>query len=212
MLRNIDAWGIADDNVAKVLHVGTGSMIRAAAPSTYVLDRFDPRLAASVASWVRSADELFMLAPSTPPPLTASKVRVWTQQHGEPLMFRESATGALVGYAELNPMRRDRSHLWIGHVIVDPARRGQGLGFALTRALLDRAFDMQRAERVTLVVFPENQAAVECYRAAGFRIHGEETQRLLGPVRHCRLLRMEMSADTYARAIRAPRSATLARL
>jgi RimJ/RimL family protein N-acetyltransferase len=59
-------------------------------------------------------------------------------------------------------------HWWVGHCIVAPRRRGNGIGLHMVRLLLDRAFDARNARRVSLIVFPSNFDAVRCYRAAGF--------------------------------------------
>ena len=56
-----------------------------------------------------------------------------------------------------------------GFVIVDSARRGQGLGKELLRLALDHAFSVLKAREVTLGVFENNPAARFCYLAAGFR-------------------------------------------
>lgn len=73
--------------------------------------------------------------------------------------------------------------LRFGFVIVDPAKRGRGIGKAMLQQGLDYAFRLYRAERVTLGVFEDNAPARRCYRAAGFsdtevhhsyRIHGRE--------------------------------------
>lgn len=158
------------------------------------LVRFEPAQAPRVASWVRSDDELFWLAPGTQPPITAEKVLNWTRRSGNAYAFTHRGS-APVGYGELNPLRRDPRDLWIGHVIIDPARRGQGLGRALTDALIHRAFKIEGAHRLTLVVFPENAAAVQCYRSAGFRLRGTEHQ-VFGPRRlRYSLLRFELTPE-----------------
>lgn len=61
----------------------------------------------------------------------------------------------------------NRIHL--GHVMVDPARRGQGLGKEMVRAALRYAFFVMGAERVTLAVFEHNEPARRCYQAVGFQ-------------------------------------------
>jgi RimJ/RimL family protein N-acetyltransferase len=158
------------------------------------LRTFAPEQAAVVASWVRSREELFQLAPSTPPPITADKVRNWTRARGQAFAFHLEPDDRPVGYAELNPMSRDPHHLWIGHVLIDPARRGMGLGRLLARTLVDFAFTQAAAHRLTLVVFPNNLAAVRAYQAAGFAICGEESQRFPTRRGRQRLLRMELTA------------------
>ena len=62
--------------------------------------------------------------------------------------------------------------LRVGFVIVDPTKRGRGIGQAMLRLGLDYAFLIYRAERVTLGVFEDNLPARACYASAGFRETG----------------------------------------
>ena len=52
-------------------------------------------------------------------------------------------------------------------VVIDPARRGKGLGREMISLAAERAFETGAAE-VQLMVFAENTAARKCYLAAGF--------------------------------------------
>ena len=138
------------------------------------LAAFDPAWAERVASWVATAQESYWLAPKTPPPITVECLATWGEPgHAPYLLFAQTET-APCGYGELNRLNSGRREYWLGHLIVDPARRGLGLGVQLTRLLLAEAFDQRGARRVTLVVFPENEAAVRCYQAAGMREDGHE--------------------------------------
>ena len=89
-------------------------------------------------------------------------------------------------------MRREPGHLWLGHLVVRPDQRGKGAGQVLVRALLAYASERHLASRVSLIVFPDNTAALKCYRRVGFTIVGEEYHQFgdVGPRR--RLLRLEI--------------------
>jgi len=52
---------------------------------------------------------------------------------------------------------------WVDHLYVDPARQRQGLGKALL------AISMKRGTPLRLWVFQRNAAAIDFYRACGFR-------------------------------------------
>lgn len=105
-----------------------------------------------------------------------------------------------VAYGELNVLDRGyRSH-WLGHLVVAPHARGQGLGRALTELLLARAFEVHESRRVTLVVFRENQSAIACYRKAGMRPDGFEHHFFEPYNRGARLLRMAMNSWRYRSA------------
>lgn len=138
------------------------------------LAAFAPKDAALVASWVRDAREAYWLAPRTPPPLTPEKVLEWQSPAGQALLLVEPPQDLAVAYGEVNPLGGRAGEFWLGHLLVAPDRRGQGLGRVLTRLLLQRAFERLGARRVTLVVFPENHGAIACYRAAGMHFDGYE--------------------------------------
>lgn len=147
------------------LAVGTTADDKSGFQDTLQLEPFNPRDAELIAGWVR-ARELRWLCPNTPAPLTAAKVRAWRPANGTAFVLREGGTG--VAYAELNPLPGVAGACWIGHLIVAPERRRRGVGTALVRGLVRYAADTLRAQRVCLIVFPENVAALRCYEAAGF--------------------------------------------
>ena len=157
---------------------------------------FDPRCAGLVVSWVRTPEELFHLAPKTAPPLTTAKVLGWCWPQGYPLLLWPTGGELPIGYAELNPMRSDSRHFWLGHVVLDPRRRGQGQGRRFVQALLRWSAAELGARRLSLVVFPDNQAAVACYLKAGFSLHGEEYHRFAPDGPKHRLLRFETHLHT----------------
>ncbi len=157
------------------------------------LEPFDPRGAAIVASWVRTRHEAFWLAPQTRPPITASDVVRWRRPGGNPLTLRRKDSTRMLGYGEVNPLNAQRHTYWLGHVIIPPDQRGRGLGRRLVQLLLAHAFETCRARRVSLVVFPENRAAVACYRAAGMVDEGFETHHFEAWGRTEELLRLGIS-------------------
>jgi len=149
-----------------------------------------------IARWVKSEEELRWLAPSTPPPLTAEKVAAWKRPGGEAFVLAMGGDDAPAGYGELNPMRSGCGDLWLGHLIVRPDLRGRGVGTFLSRALLSEAFEQRGADRVSLIVFPDNLAALRCYRRAGFITAGEEHHQFGGAGSTHRLLRLEIARAT----------------
>jgi RimJ/RimL family protein N-acetyltransferase len=155
------------------------------------LSNYNTKWGDFIAAWVQSEQDLRWLAPGTLPPLTGEKISAWKKVGGWALVGFERAAVAPVAYGELNPMRSEAGHFWIGHVLIDPQKRGLGVGRLFVHKLLEEAFQRQEARRVSLVVFPDNQAAVHCYQKCGFRIVGDENHRFLpGGPRH-RLLRLE---------------------
>jgi RimJ/RimL family protein N-acetyltransferase len=162
---------------------------------------FEATWAARLVSWVTSDQELYWLAPKTHPPLTPVSVVAWRGPDHSPYVLLPQAGADPVGYGELNRLTRGIRQYWLGHLVVDPARRGLGYGVELTRRLLREAFEERGAERVTLVVFPQNEAALKCYLSAGMRLDGHETHefRLYG--RRERLVRLVATRAERARFV-----------
>ncbi len=168
------------------------------APTTYArngpyyLCGFDPLMAPMLATWVKDAKELFWLAPSTVPPLTAAKVLNWQNTDVSAMVLHRDQTTEVLGYLELNLMPSQTRHLWMGHCIIRPERRGCGLGRLMVGLAIEDAFGRRQAESVSLVVFPDNVAAVECYRSVGFVTVGEQFKEFQGSTQTHRMLRMSI--------------------
>jgi len=165
----------------------------------YKLTAFRPRFAATIAAWPLNKDELRWLAPSTPPPLTAQKVKTWPRAGGLAFAYVARDSTTPVAYGEINPMRNQPDHYWLGHIVVSPDFRGHGIGRAFTIELTDHAFGPLCASRVSLVVFPDNEAAIRCYTSSGFRMTGTETHRFPRNAKPQRLLRFEMTRRAHER-------------
>lgn len=170
----------------------TGAPLPAGQAEACRLRQFDPRLAGLLVPWVDSPQVLRWLAPSAVPPLTAETVRCWHRADGRSLCLVGSRSTRLMAYGELNPMRHQVEHYWLGHILVNPSQRGRGLGTRFVQAMETYAFDTMGALQLTLVVFPDNDAAVRCYRRAGFRDVGEEDHRFTSAGPSFRLLRMTL--------------------
>ncbi len=86
----------------------------------------------------------------------------------------ERATRAPVAHAELDQIDRGRS-AHVCRVIVDPKRRGEGIGTALMDELRRVAFDELAVSRLRLNVYEWNAPAIASYEKVGFRtraLHG----------------------------------------
>ena len=153
---------------------------------------FDPAHAAEIAGWIVDERELCLLAPSTKPPLTAAAVIDWKKPGGSALVLLDTASPEPIAYGELNPMRRETRHVWLGHVIVRPDLRGQGLGRRFVQALVDHGFAVLHATHISLIVFPSNTAAINCYLRVGFRQVSDEYHAFNGSARKHRLVRLEI--------------------
>lgn len=153
--------------------------------------------AALVASWVRDAREAFWVAPRSRPPLTAAVVESWRSARGDRFLLYAASGDSPLGYGEVNALDSRRGSFWLGHLLVDPQHRGRGYGVALVRLLSEAAFTRRAARELSLVVFPENTAAIACYRRAGFRDDGCEVQEFAAYQKRVMLLRMVTTAPQY---------------
>jgi len=93
------------------------------------------------------------------------------------------------GHLTMRWTDEEKTILRFGFIIVDSKRRGQGLGRAILRLALRHAFDVLKAKKDTLAVFENNEPAVRCYQAAGFKdvpCETPESYRILGEVWTCR--------------------------
>ena len=161
------------------------------------LTSFDLLYAPLVSSWIRSDQELEWLAPGTPPPLTAHKVAAWGESDSNRFLYWRAGDDSPGAYGELNRMPDRSNKMWIGHVIVAPERRGRSYGAEITAALVNRAFVVHRVEAALLVVFPENEGAVRCYRRIGMVAMGRERKHFKTTQRVHTFLRMGMDDGRF---------------
>ena len=95
---------------------------------------------------------------------------------------------SVLGHMTMRFPDAHRRVLRFGFVIVDPARRGHGCGREMLRMAIQYAFLFTRAEKISLGVFAQNEAAIRCYRACGFErpASGESRQyMLMGEIWNC---------------------------
>ena len=74
-----------------------------------------------------------------------------------------------VGHLILRYTNKEKSIIRFGFVIVDDSKRGKGYGKRMLQMAIRYAFDMLKAEEITLGVFENNPSAYFCYKAAGFQ-------------------------------------------
>ncbi len=94
------------------------------------------------------------------------------------LVARDGAGGAVVGTLTLVLFRIPTGvRAWIEDVVVDQARRGRGVGEALTLAAVERAREAG-ARTVDLTSRPSREAANRLYQRLGFRLRETNLYRL----------------------------------
>jgi RimJ/RimL family protein N-acetyltransferase len=139
------------------------------------LEPFDRSNAPTVLSWVRTYEEREAWASITDPQPDASIFDRWHADE-DVHAFGFFDDDRLVGYGEIWE-DRDEHEAELARLIVDPARRGDGVGRSLALALSERARELGYDD-VWVRVVPENVAAIKAYAAAGFaRTTTEEESR-----------------------------------
>ena len=107
------------------------------------------------------------LSRSNPPPTTAELGELVASPATDLFIALDDA-GTIVGMATLVTFRIPTGRrAWIEDVVVDEAARGQGVGDALTRAMVDRSREFG-AVTVDLTSRPARDAANRLYQRAGF--------------------------------------------
>jgi RimJ/RimL family protein N-acetyltransferase len=135
---------------------------------------------ARLIGWSVSAEFLLQWAgPAFTHPLDEAQLEKYCRQAEGPepacRIFKavEQPGGAVVGHVELAGIdRRHRFGRLSRALVGDPACRGRGVGLQIVERLLDVAFGELALHRVELYVFDFNEAAIRCYRKAGFVTEG----------------------------------------
>jgi ribosomal protein S18 acetylase RimI-like enzyme/SAM-dependent methyltransferase len=123
---------------------------------------FVVELAGTVASWAGSPSEAAMWCGHSGGLVPAEKVAGWSGEDGV-RAFGLYAEEELVAYGELWV---DDDEVELARLIVDPARRGKGVGRVLVKELTEQARKIHAD--VFMRVHPDNAAALRCYAAARF--------------------------------------------
>jgi ribosomal protein S18 acetylase RimI-like enzyme len=108
------------------------------------------------------------LSRSNPPP-SVDEVKAMLASDAITQFVTRDDSGEIVGVASLAVFRIPTGlRAWIEDVITDEAARGQGVGEALTNAMLDRARELG-CVTVDLTSRPSREAANRLYQRIGFQ-------------------------------------------
>lgn len=100
----------------------------------------------------------------------------------------------IVGHLILRFTDEEKKVLRFGFVIVNDSKRGMGYGKGMLRLALQFAFDIFKADKVTLGVLENNPGAYYCYKAAGFRdVTGEEPEYYILMGKKIKCLELEIT-------------------
>ncbi len=129
---------------------------------------------AAIAQFPRNPRELFWMFPNAQWPLTPEQLAATAEQRIDPTTLL--IDGVPAGYANLFHCEPGVS-CEIGNIIVDPTRRGQGLGRALVTYMIERAFTAYRVPRVEIACFGDDHAGLLLYNRLGCVPYGVEERR-----------------------------------
>ena len=114
--------------------------------------------------------------------MTVEKEREWIQKHLEHaarIVLAAELAGSIVGGLGFeNRSRKRLQHYGTLHMGVHPQHRGKGVGTALLQSLIDWAKGNPTLEKLCLMVFATNQAAIGFYRKMGFTEEGRRTRHV----------------------------------
>ena len=92
-----------------------------------------------------------------------------SERHGDRPFVAMDENGAVTGFFCYS-LNSETNEVMLKFVMVDPARRGMGLGKEMLRQAVCFAYDITQADAVQLMVFSENVRARRCYEGAGFTV------------------------------------------
>ena len=135
---------------------------------------YRPGDAAAIVTWIRDeyafrqwCADRFEHYPLTPDALNAHYSALADADWFYPMTaFDENG---IAGHLIMRFTDERKTILRFGFVIVDDKKRGKGCGKGMLQLAIRFAFDMLKAEKITLGVFENNEPACRCYLAAGFR-------------------------------------------
>lgn len=118
-----------------------------------------------ICGFAQSAQELFHIFPKAEFPLDPRLLENAIRDRHAPTVA--IVDGSVAGFADLYGYEPGK-HCFIGNVIVDPARRGQGVGRNLVRVMVRQAAESFDIKTVNLSCFSDNVSALLMYAEMGF--------------------------------------------
>ena len=94
----------------------------------------------------------------------------------------------IVGHFIMRFPNNSFDEIRLGFVIVDDSKRGQGYGKEMLSLAIQYAFDFIKVKKISLGVFENNGAAINCYRSCGFKtvkLEKPESYHCMGETWNC---------------------------
>ena len=99
---------------------------------------------------------------------------------------------AHIGHISLHDIDHLHRHAFLGIVIGDSARRGNGYGAEAIRLVLDYGFNTLNLHSIMLSVHADNHPGIACYKKAGFQYAGRRREWVFKEGQYVDLLYMEI--------------------
>ncbi|MBR3502763.1 MAG: GNAT family N-acetyltransferase [Clostridia bacterium] len=169
-----------------------------------VLREFRQEDISGIRSWVNDADTVRHMGGTFMRPQTWEESESYLSNilnggaGGVNLVVADRETKRYLGQCALTKIDQTARHAELAIVLApDSARRGYGR--EAVRLLLGFAFRQMNLNRVYLRVYAENERAVRCYEACGFRVEGRQREQVYfdghyGDVLEMGVLRREFEA------------------
>jgi RimJ/RimL family protein N-acetyltransferase len=147
------------------------------------LGPLDPSMLPSFTRWINDFETLRTLG-LDPRPMTASEEERWYQRvtSAADIVFfaiYDLSDMALVGSTNLFNIDHRHRTCELGIAIMDPARRGKGLGTEAVRLITDYAIHGLEMHNVQLATYGFNWAGQRAYEKAGFKVYGRRREARL---------------------------------
>ncbi|WP_432479014.1 GNAT family N-acetyltransferase [Nocardioides sp. GXQ0305] len=140
------------------------------------LEPFPAAQAALVSGWAPTPGEVRSWCARSEAPVPPEVVASWGEADDVEAFLLVDDHGVPLGYGELW-LDDDEGEVELARLLVDPARRGEGVGRRLTRLLAEQARDAHPdLPTVCLRVLPDNVAGHRAYEAAGLAFVDPDTE------------------------------------
>jgi ribosomal-protein-alanine N-acetyltransferase len=90
----------------------------------------------------------------------------------------DKESGRHIGNVKLGPIHWVHRRATFGILIGEKEFWGKGAGLEATRLMVEYGFNRLNLHRIDLGVFAEHEAAVRCYKKAGFKVEGRMREDL----------------------------------
>ncbi|MAE53007.1 MAG: hypothetical protein CMI20_02725 [Opitutae bacterium] len=131
---------------------------------------FSPVLTPTLCRWIRNIDDLVYWSGNTFAGKKFSEQTFLQHLRNKDISPFASldVNGNLLAYGEIvRKINENRLHLC--RIIVDPQKRGQGLGKRFCKLLIEKPRSTGSYKRIMINVLSENKPAIACYSSLGFQ-------------------------------------------